>query len=152
MPIAQQLETLQNFGMFVGLMFKSVIVSLFILSTLMLHNTVLLGIEEQKHDLAILKLLGANRTFIAFKVLRGSLKTVLTANAIAYPFVFIAFQLIESLLKETLGYFVSVGFTIESFTIGILIGFLVPICASILPIATILNNDLAKDISHHPRH
>ena len=77
--------------MFVGLMLKAVIVSLFILSTLMLHNTVLLGIERQKYDLSILKLLGANRLYVASKILRSSLKTVLTANAIAYPFVFAAF-------------------------------------------------------------
>lgn len=77
--------------MFVALMLKAVIVSLFILSTLMLHNTVLLGIEKQKYDLSILKLLGATRLYVASKILRSSLKTVLTANVIAYPLVFAAF-------------------------------------------------------------
>jgi ABC-type antimicrobial peptide transport system permease subunit len=138
--------------MFVGLMLKSVIVSLFILSTLMLHNTILLGVEQKKYNLSILKLLGADRKFVAYKILRQSLKTVLTANVIAYPLVFVAFQVIELLIKESIGYHVSVGFTLHSFIVGISIGFLVPVCASIFPIVTILNNDLAKDLSHRPQH
>jgi hypothetical protein len=138
--------------MFVALTLKSVIVSLFVLSTLMLHNAVLLAVEEQRCDLSVLKLLGADRSFVASKILRSSLRTVTFANLIAYPFVFVAFRSIEALLKQSVGYTVSVGFTPQSLFMGVLVGLLVPVCASILPIANILSNDLANDLSHRPKH
>jgi predicted lysophospholipase L1 biosynthesis ABC-type transport system permease subunit len=52
---------LQYFGMFIGVMLKSIIVSLFLLSVLMLDSTIQMGVDRQRLDLAILKVIGASR-------------------------------------------------------------------------------------------
>ena len=96
MPIASNLINLGYVGMFIGVMFKLIIFSLFLLSTLMMNNMFRMGVERKNFDFALLKVMGANRLFIVGNILAGALKYVAFANVIAYPLAYGALQIITS--------------------------------------------------------
>lgn len=85
MPIASNLINLGYVGMFIGVMLKLIIVSLFTLSVIMMNNMLLMGVERKNFDFALLKVMGANKLFIVVNLLTSSLKYVLLANFISYP-------------------------------------------------------------------
>jgi hypothetical protein len=89
MPIASNLINLGYVGMFIGVMLKLIIVSLFMLSVIMMNNMLLMGVERKNFDFALLKVMGANRLFIIINLLSSSLKYVLFANFIAYPLAYL---------------------------------------------------------------
>lgn len=85
MPIAGSLQDLSYFGMFIGVILKLIIVSLFVLSAIMMNNTLLVGVEKKNFDFALIKVMGSNRSFIILNVLFDSLKYVIVANLFAFP-------------------------------------------------------------------
>lgn len=96
MPIAGNLANLGFVGMFVGVMFKLIICSLFLLSVLMMDNMLRMGVERKNFDFALLKVMGANRVYIIVNILAGSLKYVAVANLVAYPLAYLGLQIVTS--------------------------------------------------------
>ena len=94
LPIAANLNGLGYLGMFMGVMFKLIICSLFILSVLMMNNMFIMGIQSKNFDFALLKVMGANRSFIIANILAGSLKYVAFSNLIAYPLAYLVLNII----------------------------------------------------------
>jgi hypothetical protein len=92
MPIASNLIILGYVGMFIGVMLKLIIISLFMLSVIMMNNMLLMGVERKNFDFALLKVMGADRVFIVINLLMSSLKYVAFANLIAYPLAYLALQ------------------------------------------------------------
>lgn len=83
-------------GMFIGVMFKLIIFSLFLLSTIMMDNMFRLGVEQKTFDFSLLKVMGASRTFVIVNILTGALKYVLVANLVAYPLSYLALSFIST--------------------------------------------------------
>ena len=96
MPVAANLIALGYLGLFLGVMFKLIVCSLFILSVLMMHNMFLVGVERRSFDFAVLKTMGADRTFVVTNILATSIKYLAFANFLAYPFAYLALQGITS--------------------------------------------------------
>ena len=96
MPIATNLVVLGFIGMFIGVMFKLIICSLFLLSAIMMNNMFRVGVERKGFDFALLKVMGADRLFIIINILASALKYVFFANLIAYPLAYLALQGITS--------------------------------------------------------
>jgi predicted lysophospholipase L1 biosynthesis ABC-type transport system permease subunit len=142
MPILVQLQTLQYFGMFIGVMLKAIIASLFLLSVLMLDSTLQAGLDKQKTDMAILKVIGANRLHVAGHVLGGAVRQVLMANLIAYPLAYLTFNSIETTAIELIGHKIELIFTLEACASAAFIGLLVPIIASLTPIKGLIDSGL----------
>ena len=88
MPIASNLIILGYFGMFIGVVLKLIIVSLFILSAIMMNNMLTMGVETKQFDMSLFKTMGANRLFLIIYILIDSLKYVLISNFIAFPFAY----------------------------------------------------------------
>ena len=85
-PIADNLIQMSYFGMFIGVILKLIIVSLFVLSALMMNNMMLMGTDRKSFDFALLKTMGADKKFIVFNLLFSSFKYVFISNIIAFPF------------------------------------------------------------------
>ena len=96
MPIATNLVALGFVGMFIGVMFKLIIFSLFLLSAIMMNNMLRVGVERKGFDFALLKVMGADRAFIVTNILASSLKFVAFSNFLAYPLAYLALQAINS--------------------------------------------------------
>jgi len=96
MPIATNLVALGFVGMFIGVMFKLIIFSLFLLSAIMMNNMLRVGVERKGFDFALLKVMGADRAFIVTNILASSLKFVVFSNFLAYPLAYLALQAITS--------------------------------------------------------
>ena len=93
MPIASNLIVMSYFGMFIGVVLKLVIFSLFVLSVIMMNNMLTMGIETKQFDMALFKTIGANRLFMVIYILADSLKSVLISNFIAFPFAYLILRL-----------------------------------------------------------
>ena len=104
MPIASNLITLGYVGMFIGVMLKLIIVSLFLLSVIMMNNMLLMGVERKNFDFALLKVMGADRLFIVINLLSSSLKYVLLANFIAYPLAYLVLETVTDVFESFFGY------------------------------------------------
>lgn len=93
--------------------------------------------------MAIFKVVGASRAHVGMHILTGAVKQVFLANLVAYPLIYLAFQLIEETVQAYIGNTTSLTFTYDACTAGILIGMLVPLMASASPIISVVKNDLA---------
>lgn len=143
MPIAQNLVPLGFVGMFIGVMLKLIIFSLFILSVIMMNNMLLMGVERKNFDFALMKVMGADRLFIVVNLLTNSLKYVLFANLIAYPLAYLSLKGVSSVFEDFFGYEYNITPTGYSIIGGIIIGVMVPVVSAILPIWDVIKNDLA---------
>jgi hypothetical protein len=83
------------FGMFIGVILKLVITSLFVLSVLMMNNMMLMGTDRKSFDFALLKMMGANRIFVIFNLFFGSFKYVAISNFLAFPFAYFSLHMIS---------------------------------------------------------
>ena len=101
MPIASNLVALGFVGMFIGVMFKLIIFSLFLLSAIMMNNMFRVAVERKSFDFALLKVMGADRVFIVANILTGALRYVVFANLIAYPLSYLALGGITSVRSRT---------------------------------------------------
>ena len=143
MPIATNLVALGYLGMFIGVMFKLIIFSLFLLSAIMMNNMFRVGVQRKGFDFAVLKVMGADRTFIVVNILASSLKFVAFANFLAYPLAYLALQAITSVFEGFFGYRHQITPTSDSILGGLFIGVLVPVISAIAPIWGVIKNDLA---------
>lgn len=96
-PIADSLVQMSYFGMFIGVILKLIITSLFILSAIMMNNMMLMGTDRKSFDFALLKTMGANRVFVVISLLLSSFKYVLISNLVAFPFASVTLGYISSL-------------------------------------------------------
>lgn len=147
MPIAANLVNLGYIGMFIGVMFKLIIFSLFLLSSLMMNNMFRMGVERKNFDFALLKVMGADRAFIVANILAGALKYVALANLIAYPLAYGALQFVTSVFEEFFGYRHEITPTADAVAGGLFIGVLVPVVSAVAPIWSVIRNDLAENLN-----
>lgn len=99
MPIASNLIVMGYFGMFIGVVLKLIIVSLFILSAIMMNNMLTMGVETKQFDMALFKTMGANKLFLIIYILINSLKYVLISNVIAFPFAYFILRAMTDLFE-----------------------------------------------------
>lgn len=92
------------FGMFIGVILKLIITSLFVLSVLMMNNMMLMGTDRKSFDFALMKTMGADRFFVVFNLLFSSFKYVFLSNVIAFPFAYLTLGLVSGLFKTFFGY------------------------------------------------
>lgn len=90
--------------MFIGVILKLVIVSLFVLSVLMMNNMMLMGTDRKSFDFALLKTMGANKAFVIFNLIFSSLKYVLISNILAFPFAYLTLGLVSGFFITFFGY------------------------------------------------
>ena len=83
--------------MFIGVILKLIIFSLFGLSILMMNNMLNVGIEKKNFDFAVLKTVGANRIFVVINLLLDSIKYVVVSNIVAFPFAYISLGLLSGI-------------------------------------------------------
>lgn len=133
--------------MFIGVILKLIIVSLFVLSILMMNNMMLMGTDQKGFDFALVKTMGASRFFVIFNLLFSSFKYVFISNIIAFPFAYITLSFISNLFVYFFGYSYDVTPTFGAVLGGAFIGILVPIMSSLSPIWGIINNDLVENLN-----
>jgi hypothetical protein len=94
MSIAMNMVSLGYVGMFLGVVLKLIVITLFILSVIMMNNMLTMGIERKQFDFAVLKVMGADKPFIVMNILISSLRYVGFANLIAFPLSYAALEAI----------------------------------------------------------
>lgn len=103
-PIATNLTEMSYFGMFIGVILKLIIISLFVLSVLMMNNMMLMGTDRKSFDFALLKTMGANKLFVIFNLIFSSTKYVFISNILAFPFAYLTLNFVSGFFVMFFGY------------------------------------------------
>ena len=133
--------------MIIGIILKLIILSLFILSVMMMNNMLNVGIERKGFEFALLKTMGAGRVFIILNLFIDSMKYVLVSNIIAFPFAYFALWGASGIFQDFFGYAYKVTPNFFSIMGGFFIGVLVPLISSIMPIWSVIKDDLAENLN-----
>jgi ABC-type antimicrobial peptide transport system permease subunit len=86
--------------------------------------------------------MGANKYFIIGNLLTDSLKYVLLANFIAFPFAYFILSGMTGVFESFFGYKYEITPTLDSIYGAFIIGILVPIISAISPIWDVIKYDL----------
>lgn len=95
--------------MFIGVILKMIIISLFVLSVLMMNNMMLTGTDRKSFDFALLKTMGANKVFVIFNLIFSSCKYLLVSNLIAFPFAHFTLGFVSTFFEMFFGYTYSIS-------------------------------------------
>jgi ABC-type antimicrobial peptide transport system permease subunit len=112
-----------------------------------MNNMMLMGTERKNFDFALLKTMGASKSFVIFNLLFSSLKYVIVSNMLAFPFAYIVLGMISRVFEYFFGYSYDVVPTFGAVLGAVVIGVLVPVISSISPIWSIINNDLVENLN-----
>jgi ABC-type antimicrobial peptide transport system permease subunit len=104
MPILYQMARMSYFGMFIGVILKLIVFSLFCLSVLMMYNMMMIGVETRNFDFGMLRTVGMNKKSLMLTVLVDSLKYVLVANLVAFPVSFWTLKLTSGIFTKFFGF------------------------------------------------
>lgn len=86
----------------------------------------------------MLRTVGMSKKVLVGTVLVDSLKYVLVANIFAYPASFAFLYLASSIFETFFGYTYKLNPTVDSILLASVVGFLVPIVSSFVPISVAL--------------
>lgn len=79
------MSKMSYFGMFIGVVLKLIVFSLFCLSVLMMYNMMMIGVETRNFDFGMMRTVGLTRARLVMAVLVDSLRYVMLANLVAFP-------------------------------------------------------------------
>jgi ABC-type antimicrobial peptide transport system permease subunit len=147
MPILYQMARMSYFGMFIGVILKLIVFSLFCLSVLMMYNMMMIGVETRNFDFGMLRTVGMNKKSLMLTVLVDSLKYVLVANLVAFPVSFWTLKLTSGIFTKFFGFDYVLTPTFDAIAIASVIGFLVPLVASFVPIRVALGEKIIEAIN-----
>jgi len=146
-PILYQLSKMSYFGMFIGVILKLIVFSLFCLSVLMMYNMMMIGVESRNFDFGMLRTVGMNRRSLMLTVLVDSLKYVVVANMMGFPVSYGTLKIVSSIFTKFFGFQYVLTPTFDSIVIASVVGFLVPIVASFVPILVALGEKIIESIN-----
>ena len=124
--------------MFIGVILKLIVFSLFCLSVLMMYNMMMIGVESRNFDFGMLRTVGMNRRSLMLAVLVDSLKYVAVANLLGFPVSYGTLKLVSGIFTKFFGFEYVLTPTFDAVAIAVVVGFLVPVVASFVPIRVAL--------------
>lgn len=104
MPILYLMSKMSYFGMFIGVILKLIVFSLFCLSVLMMYNMMMIGVETRNFDFGMLRTVGLTKQMLMVTVLFDSLKYVIVANVLAFPVSIFALRLTSGIFTTFFGF------------------------------------------------
>lgn len=145
MPILYQMARMSYFGMFISVILKLIVFSVFCLSMLMMYN--MIGVETRNFDFGMLRAVGINKKSLMLIVLVDSLNYVVVANIVAFPVSFWTLKLTTAIFTKFFGFDYVLAPTFDAIAIVSVIGFLVPIIAPLVPIQVSLGEKIIETIN-----
>lgn len=133
--------------MFIGLIFDVLLLIFFIVAVLLVFSLLLASVETKAFEFGVMRLVGLTKSgFVGMVLMQASmfvLPAVILAFTLSFPFIAIIYSV---LLKENLGYMPSVVPSWRAVFNALIIGLLIPLFSSIIPIRRGLNANLNETL------
>lgn len=104
MPILYLMSKMSYFGMFIGVILKLIVFSLFCLSVLMMYNMMMIGVETRNFDFGMLRTVGLKKRVLMVAVLVDSLRYVVVANLLAFPVSIMTLRVTSTIFTKFFGF------------------------------------------------
>ena len=147
MPLISNMQKF-NYGLvLLNLILNVIIISLFILSLILIYSLLLITTETNSFEFGILRLVGTTKRDIIIIVIVKCLLFSIPAFIIAFLVQFKIINLINSGIKSIIKTDLSLSFNYDSLYASIMVNFLSPIIASIIPIRNILKKNIGNSLN-----
>jgi len=125
--------------MFLGIILNIIIAILFGLSLLLLYNLLLISIETKNFEIAVFRTLGLNKIGVVSLILIQSLSYVIPAVILGLLCSFLGLYGINSALNSAIAVQISIYPTPNAILMALVVGTIIPLISSIIPIREALN-------------
>ena len=151
LPVLEQLSPLRFVQIFLGIILNLILFILFFLSVILIYSLLMISVETKTYELGVIRVLGLNKIGLAVLILTHTLMFVIPAIVLGIVLSIPANTYISNAFKANIG----TGFdpmpTANGAGNAVLLGFLLPIIASLMPLYTLLTQELSAslDIAHN---
>ena len=148
-PVNSSLSNMSYVSLFLGITLKLIIIIIFLLSTILIYNLLMVTLETRAFDFGVIRILGLRKVGIVQLILIQALSFVIPGIIIGLGISIPLLVLARSLLQNKLGVAISIIPTVAGFAWSIGIGILIPILSSYYPVKEALSKNLndALDLS-----
>lgn len=151
MPVLRGLAGTEMVSLFLGLILNVIIFILLFLSIVLIYSLLMISVETRTFEMGILRMIGMTRPSLVSMLLVQAFAYALPAWIIGMLCALAAYAGAAGIVGSITGAAVPKVITSAGFGLSTLIGFLVPIAASILPIRAALGKNLqdSLDVRHN---
>ena len=129
--------------LFIGLVFDILLIVFVAVSTLLIYSLLLISVETKTFEIGVMRLVGLTKMGFVAMIFTQACMFVLPAVISGFIAFFpIIHMLYASLFKDDLGYMPSIVPSGSAVLLAFLIGILIPLFSSIVPIRTALSTNL----------
>eukprot|EP00743_Colponemidia_sp_Colp-15_P004098 GILK01004422.1.p1 GENE.GILK01004422.1~~GILK01004422.1.p1 ORF type:complete len:1015 (+),score=201.79 GILK01004422.1:200-3244(+) len=141
-PILDPLNGLKYGALFLGLILDIIVVILFILSTILVYSLLMISVETRTFELGIMRMVGLNRKGLVQLIIIQALTFVLPAWAVGLLAAVGVNAFIAKIFTNFTSIQLDMHLTSGAITFATVLGLLIPILASIVPIIAALGQNL----------
>ena len=142
LPVLQSLQGSMYAQMFLGIILDLIVFILFLLSVMLLYNLLLVSVETKTYEIGVLRVLGLNKVGIMSLILVQCSFYVFPAVIAGILLSIPALELVGNALRSSLGSKISNLPTNNAIVFALVVGILIPILSSIVPIRQALGQTL----------
>ncbi|KAJ6253531.1 hypothetical protein M0813_12944 [Anaeramoeba flamelloides] len=146
LPILRNMRFYSNFSMFLGIILNVILAILVILSIVLIYSLLLVSIETRTFQMAVFRTIGMSKAGLIKLILSQALAFSLPSWALGLLFGQILYLQISSYFGNILGTEIPKMLSGSSIGVATLIGFAIPIFASIYPIKLALEKSLYSSL------
>lgn len=151
MPVLRGLQGTEMVSMFLGLILNVIIFILLFLSIVLIYSLLMISVETRTFEMGILRMIGMTRPSLVSMLLVQAFAYALPAWIIGMLIALAAYAGAATIIGGITGAAIPKLVTSTGFALSTLIGFIVPVAASILPIRSALGKNLqdSLDVRHN---
>lgn len=151
MPVLRGLAGTEMVSLFLGLILNVIIFILLFLSIVLIYSLLMISVDTRTFEMGILRMIGMTRPSLVSLLLVQAFAYALPAWIIGMLFALAAYAGAATIVGGITGAAIPKIVTAPGFGLATLIGFLVPVASSILPIRAALGKNLqdSLDVRHN---
>lgn len=150
LPVLAELFPLRFSAMFLGVILNMILFILFLLSVILLYSLLLVSVETKTFDLGVIRVLGLNKPGVILMILLQSLSYVIPGIIMGLLLSLPALAYAGNALNQAIGVQIPIYPTSFAAGFAVLLGLLIPIASSYIPIREALKQNLqtSLDMNH----
>lgn len=143
--LLKELEPYSYAVLFIGLIFDLILIILVVVAVLLIYSLLLISVETKTFEIGVMRLIGLTKKGFVAMIITQAIMFVLPAVVMGFACAIpIIYFLYDTLFKESLGYMPSIipsGWAIGR---ALIVGILIPLLSSIIPIRRALSANLVE--------
>lgn len=144
--ILSTLSDLRFFTLYLGLILSIILTILFILSTMLIYSLLIISIETRTFELGIHRMVGMTRFSVVEMLLTQALSYAIPAWVVGLFIAQVGAYMVLSMIETSVEVPVNKQLTADAVTTASILGLLIPLVASTIPIRNALGKNLQESL------